>query len=261
MKRKRGDSDLAVPGHDPALLPQVVSSLRPANGESYLDLTFGGGGISRAVLEAADCRVFAIDRDPEAEPRTEEMRKEFGDRFGFMRARFTDYEKLLKAREWKFPAFDGVILDAGTSSFQLDDPSRGFSLYIDGPLDMRMDAVPEKDENGRWKIEGAAKIVNFAGEQELADIIYRNSDERYSRHSGSPCSLSLHCGFANIMYDSFSRQKNSRSPPNRTHHIHLDPRLPRCLLAPPFYPKQRPRRDLPACRNPYFSGAESRCEL
>lgn len=142
--------------------------------------------MTRAVLDSAACSVVGLDRDPAAIDRAKELQEEVGERnFKFLQAKFSTFEKLLPSLGPEFsqgPCFHGAILDAGTSSFQLDDPTRGFNLYSEGPLDMRMDAIPEPYDPENPVIEGAARVVNFATEQELADIIFHNSDERYSRH-------------------------------------------------------------------------------
>lgn len=182
LKRRR-DLDNESLGHDPVLLPQVIQAMEPKDNEIYLDLTFGGGGMTRKLLESANCRVVAVDRDPEAVPRAQALKAEFGDRFLFFTAKYSTFEEGLESLGTGFrpPCFDGAILDIGTSSFQLDNPRRGFSLYEHGPLDMRMDVVPQPYSSDSPLIEGAAAVVNFSSESELADIIYYNSDERHSR--------------------------------------------------------------------------------
>lgn len=154
--------------HAPVMLPEVVDALAPKDGGVYVDGTFGAGGYSRAILSAADCRVIAIDRDPSAVVRANEMASEFGDRFEFHRGTFGDVKEHLCGRK-----VDGFVLDIGVSSMQLDQAERGFSFRRDGPLDMRMDS-----EGGQT----AADIVNGFPEEDLANIIYQYGEERKSRY-------------------------------------------------------------------------------
>ncbi|KAI9034330.1 S-adenosyl-methyltransferase MraW [Hyaloraphidium curvatum] len=184
-KRKHSDLEESTEiTHDPVLLPYVVAALAPQQGQTFLDLTFGGGGMARAILDSAPCKLVGIDRDPEAIPRAKALEEEVGARnFSFVLARFSALEDRLKAAipSFKAPCFNGIILDAGSSSFQLENPARGFNLYQEGPLDMRMDEIPQALNREDPVLEGAAALVNFASEAELADLIYNNSDERYSR--------------------------------------------------------------------------------
>jgi len=134
-----------------------------------VDATFGAGGYSRALLEAADCTVWGIDRDPEAADAGNEMAAGYGNRLTVLKGRFGDMRELLAGVG--VDQVDGIALDLGVSSMQIDDPGRGFSFRFDGPLDMRM----EKDGLS------AADAVNRLAEKELADIIYRYGEERASR--------------------------------------------------------------------------------
>ena len=155
--------------HIPVLLNEVVTALRPSDGEVYVDGTFGAGGYSRAALEEANCSVIGIDQDPDAAKRADVFGQEFGARFQFVAGRFGDMVPLLE--DIDVPLVDGVMLDIGVSSFQLDEAERGFSFQEDGPLDMRMSVSGES----------AADVVNTYGEAELADIIYNYGEERRSR--------------------------------------------------------------------------------
>jgi len=155
--------------HVPVMLGEILDLLAPRDGAIYVDGTFGAGGYSRALLEAADCTVLAVDRDPDAIRRADALKNSFGPRFAITEGRFGDMAALLAAR---LPAgADGIALDLGVSSPQLDDDSRGFSFRADGPLDMRM------EKSG----PSAADVVNTASESELADIIFNLGDERYAR--------------------------------------------------------------------------------
>lgn len=155
--------------HIPVLLDEVVSALQPKAGEVYVDGTFGAGGYTMAVLEAAKCRVIAIDRDPDAIERAAQFRARYGERFDIREGCFGEMTALLA--EIGLSTVDGIMLDIGVSSYQLDEGERGFSFQKDGPLDMRM------GQSG----ETAADVVNEYEEAALADIIYKFGEERRSR--------------------------------------------------------------------------------
>ena len=125
--------------HIPVLLSEVVTAVAPAKGDVYLDGTFGAGGYTRAVLEAAGCSVLALDRDPQALADAGDLVDAFGARLTLVEGCFGDMEAF--AQDAGFAELDGVMLDLGVSSMQLDQPSRGFSFMRDGPLDMRMGAT------------------------------------------------------------------------------------------------------------------------
>lgn len=152
--------------HVPVMLAEVLAALAPRPGGLYVDGTFGRGGYARAMLAAADCRVVGIDRDPAAIATGQSLGEP---RLTMIEGRFGAMDELLTARA--LTPVDGVALDLGVSSPQLDDPARGFSFRADGPLDMRM------GHDGAT----AADIVNTMGERELADLIYRLGEERQSR--------------------------------------------------------------------------------
>jgi 16S rRNA (cytosine1402-N4)-methyltransferase len=156
-------------GHAPVLLQEMLDALAPRNGAHYIDGTFGGGGYSRAILDSADCRVLGIDRDPDAIARGAELVTRYAGRLTLVEGRFSQMDTLLEnAGE---TGSDGVVLDLGVSSFQLDQAERGFSFRADGPLDMRM---------GRDGAS-AADLVNTADEDMLIDIIGTLGEERFAR--------------------------------------------------------------------------------
>ena len=160
--------------HVPVMLSEVVRLLAPRSGGVYLDGTFGGGGYAAAFLEAAPCTVWAIDRDPEAIARGASLAARFPGHLHLVNGQFGDMLDLLA--EHGVTALDGVVLDLGVSSFQLDDPARGFSFRGDGPLDMRM---------GRSG-PTAADLVNTLPERELADLCTSSarSAPRVALHAG-----------------------------------------------------------------------------
>jgi len=151
-------------GHVPVMLPEVLEALAPRDGAHYVDGTFGGGGYASAILEAADCRVLGIDRDPAAIARGQALVERFGGRLTLVQGEFSRMEEFTQAT-------DGVVLDLGVSSFQFDQPARGFSFRADGPLDMRMSLSGES----------AADVVNSADERTLSQIISRYGEEKNAR--------------------------------------------------------------------------------
>lgn len=155
--------------HIPVLLAEVREALALRDGGVYLDGTFGGGGYARAILSHADCTLWAIDRDPDAIARGAALAAEFPGRLHLIHGRFGDMVALLERHGVR--QLDGIVLDLGVSSFQLDQAARGFSFRHDGPLDMRM------DHSGAT----AADLVNTLPEAELADTLYTLGEERASR--------------------------------------------------------------------------------
>lgn len=163
-------SDQPEPVHVPVMLAEVVDALAPRAGATFVDGTFGAGGYARALLEAAECRVVAFDRDPEAIERGRALVERFGDRLTLVQGRFGDMAAGLAALG--VVAVDGVAFDLGVSSPQIDQAGRGFSFRLDGPLDMRMTPGQGRD---------AADLVNSLGEAELADIFFHLGEERLAR--------------------------------------------------------------------------------
>jgi 16S rRNA (cytosine1402-N4)-methyltransferase len=156
--------------HKSVLLTEILENLKPQDGEIYLDATFGAGGYSRAILESANCKLYAIDRDETAKKFAEKLSEKFADRFVFLSGKFSESEKLLKEKE--VTKLDGMVFDIGVSSMQLDEKERGFSFDSDAKLDMRM------DQNS---FPSAFEIVNEASEDELSSIIKEFGEEPKAR--------------------------------------------------------------------------------
>ena len=168
----QGQGAISESRHLPVMLSSVLEALEPKAGDRMVDGTLGGGGYTGALL-AAGAQVWAIDRDPVA---IERAGRRFADsaaahppRLTLLPGRFGDMAALLA--DAGLAAADGVVLDLGLSSDQLDTAERGFAFSVDGPLDMRMGGDGAD----------AADFVNTADEVELADIVYRYGEERRSR--------------------------------------------------------------------------------
>jgi len=155
--------------HIPVLGAPALEYLNVRDGGIYIDGTFGAGGYSRAILAAADCKVIGIDRDRTAIALGADLVEQAGGRLTLVEDRFSNLDTV--AHDCGHEQVDGIVLDVGVSSMQLDQAQRGFSFRLDGPLDMRMSG------------EGlsAADVVNAAGERDLANIIYILGEERFSR--------------------------------------------------------------------------------
>lgn len=155
--------------HIPVLLSRVLETLCPVDGERFIDGTLGAGGYTRAILQAAYCEVLALDRDPSAIAGGAALVDEFAPRLRLVESEFGHLDEV-GDREG-FAPVDGVVLDIGVSSMQLDEAERGFSFQSDGPLDMRMSGSGLS----------AGDVVNTYEEGEIADIIYRFGEEHRSR--------------------------------------------------------------------------------
>ncbi len=168
-----GTTERAAAPHTPVMLREVLEALAPRDGAIYVDGTFGAGGAASALLDAADCRVWGIDRDPEAVAGGGALVERYAGRLTLVEGRFGDMDRLME--EHGTAPVDGIALDLGVSSMQIDRAERGFSFRADGPLDMRM-AGPESATG-----PSAAEVVNSLSEGELADVLYRYGEERKSR--------------------------------------------------------------------------------
>jgi 16S rRNA (cytosine1402-N4)-methyltransferase len=156
--------------HIPVLLRETLEALQIQPGGTYIDGTLGGGGHTAAMLERGAGRVLGIDKDPAALAAARERLKRYGDRLTLAHSNFRDMGSIALAHG--FDQVDGILLDIGVSSHQLDTAERGFSFGQDAPLDMRMNPTTGIT---------AADLVNTLPEEELADIIYRYGEERMSR--------------------------------------------------------------------------------
>ncbi len=157
-------------GHVPVMLEEVMAVLQPRDDAIYVDGTFGGGGYSAALLDRAKCRVFGIDRDADAIARGRAMADRYDGRLTLIHGRFSDMDALLGAQGVE--KADGVALDIGVSSFQIDQGERGFSFGADGPLDMRMDTSQGAT---------AADLVNTLPESELIRILASYGEENRAK--------------------------------------------------------------------------------
>jgi 16S rRNA (cytosine1402-N4)-methyltransferase len=155
--------------HVPVLLEEVLSALSPAAGGTYVDGTFGAGGYTRGILEAADCKVIAIDRDPTAIAGGSGLIGKAGGRLQLVQGTFGEMKSVIE--DLGLEKVQGVVLDIGVSSMQIDEAARGFSFMREGPLDMRM------GQNGK----SAADYVNALDAEDLAQIIFVLGEEPRSR--------------------------------------------------------------------------------
>ena len=167
-----GSTRFDVSMHVPVMLQEVLTALQVRSGGRYIDGTTGGGGHTEALLRASDPdgRVLALDRDPEAVDRVTRQVATFGSRCVVVQGNFSALKRL--AVQNGFESVDGILLDLGVSSFQLDEAQRGFGFAREGPLDMRM------DQTQGLSVE---KLIQTATEEELARLIWEYGEERDSR--------------------------------------------------------------------------------
>jgi len=172
--------------HNPVMLNEMLECLAPVDGEVYIDGTFGAGGYTKAILDKANCFVYGIDRDATVAPIADEVKNQYSDRFSFINSKFSEMGRGIAcyAQETQekghstlcpyttqAPVINGIVIDLGVSSMQLDQAERGFSFMKDAPLDMRM---------GQDGIT-AEELIQQTKEEDLANIIYEYGDERASR--------------------------------------------------------------------------------
>ena len=155
--------------HRPVLGPAAVGFLNVSDGGVYIDGTFGAGGYARLMLDAADCRVIGIDRDQSAIAQGADLVEAARGRLELVQSRFSALDEV--ARACGHDQVDGIVLDIGVSSMQLDQAARGFSFRHDGPLDMRMGSQGPS----------AADVIAAIAERDLANVIFQLGEERHSR--------------------------------------------------------------------------------
>jgi len=162
----------ASTGHDPVLYQEIIQALQPRSGHRYIDGTLGAGGHAWGILQGSspDGLLLGLDVDPQALELARVRLSEFGDRALLFQASYTSLALRLAEVNWQ--TVDGIVLDLGVSSMQLDTPERGFSFQVDVPLDMRFD--PHNSVS-------AANLVNDLPEEQLAELIYRYGDETAAR--------------------------------------------------------------------------------
>ncbi|NXC61536.1 MET15 protein, partial [Aleadryas rufinucha] len=166
--------------HIPVMLEEVVNCLSPQPGQHFLDMTFGAGGHTTALLEkASNITVYALDRDPTAYKIAQQLSESYPKQIQPLLGQFSQSEALLISSGVEPGTLDGVLLDAGCSSMQFDTPERGFSLQKDGPLDMRMDSDRYPD------MPTAADVVNALDQQALASILRTYGEERHAKKIAS----------------------------------------------------------------------------
>ena len=189
------------------MLSEVLQYLQPKSGEIYVDATFGNGGYTQAILEAAPCKVIALDRDPNVRIRANEFKNLYDSRFEFRAGNFGNFADLVPER------IGGAVFDIGVSSMQLDNAERGFSFAKEAELDMRMSCTGES----------AKDIVNFYGEKELADILYQYGEEHKSRQIAAKIveyrrrkKIETTTELAQIVYTVIHRHAGDIDPATRT---------------------------------------------
>lgn len=198
--------------HQSVLLQETVELLKPQAGEVFVDATLGLGGHTEAILSASgDTTVIGIDQDRAAIEFAEGRLKKFGSRIRIFQANFAEIKKV--SAEAKIEKADGVLADLGVSSLQFDSPERGFSFRFDAPLDMRMNADEET--------ETAADLLENLSEEEIANVIYRYGEERFSRKiarrivqkrkSGEPMKTTLE--LAELVKSAIGRGKKDKIHP------------------------------------------------
>lgn len=159
--------------HIPVLLDEVIENLAPKDGEIYIDGTFGAGGYAKEILKAANCTLYGFDRDPSAYNAALDIARDFDGRLLPVHSDFGAMQEQMNAKG--ITQVDGIVLDLGVSSMQIDRAERGFSFQKDGDLDMRMDDSEDSP------CETVAQLITRVSEEELANIIYQYGDERKSR--------------------------------------------------------------------------------
>ncbi|XP_068947450.1 12S rRNA N4-methylcytidine (m4C) methyltransferase isoform X3 [Petaurus breviceps papuanus] len=166
--------------HIPVMVNEVINCLAPQQGQNILDMTFGSGGHSRAILQKeVDVTLYVLDRDPTAYAIAQQLSELYPKQIRSLLGQFSQAEAMLMKAGVQPGTVDGVLLDLGCSSMQLDTPERGFSFRKDGPLDMRMDGDRYPD------MPTAADVVNALDQQALASILRTYGEEKYAKKIAS----------------------------------------------------------------------------
>ena len=203
--------------HKPVLYNEIIKHLKPTQGGVYLDGTLGAGGHSEAILSYPETNVIGLDLDPIALEISGKRLSVFGSRFQAINGNFADWLAELIPGELYKGGLDGILVDLGVSSMQIDQPKRGFSFQKDGPLDMRMNPNQELS---------AQEVVNCSSQGEIADILWKFGEERLSkriaykivqqRRKGTICRTEE---LANLVFDVYTKSKIRRQkihPATRT---------------------------------------------
>lgn len=200
-----------TPQHRPVLYQEIIQYLSPFSPGLYLDCTVGAGGHAKGILEASAPagQLLALDIDPEAVSLAKANLAPFGNRVIVRHASYQQSKEILDEIGWE--KVNGIVLDLGVSSMQLDQARRGFSFRQDGPLDMRFDPTSSPT---------AADLINNLDERELADLIWRYGEERYSRRiakaivAARPVQTTLE--LANIIRAAIGYTSETQDPATRT---------------------------------------------
>ena len=197
--------------HRPVLYKETIQYLAPSSPKRYLDCTAGAGGHSEGILSASSPsgELLALDLDPQAIELTRQRLAPFGSRSNVAHASYLQSAEILRQLGWQ--GVDGIVMDLGVSSMQLDQNERGFSFRLDGLLDMRFDPT-----HGQT----AADLVNTLDETDLADIIWRYGEERYSRRIARAIlrarPLYTTGDLAEVVRGALGRTKEKQDPATRT---------------------------------------------
>jgi 16S rRNA (cytosine1402-N4)-methyltransferase len=197
--------------HIPVLVDAVLATLMPRDDAVYVDATFGSGGYSMALLGAARCRVFGIDRDPDAVRRGRELAEHLGGRLTIIEGRFGEMVRLLPPAT--VGPIAGITFDLGVSSEQLDTPERGFSFRFDGPLDMRMSCEGPS----------ASDLIASLSERQLTELIHEFGEERFAGRVARAITAAQHrqpirrtIELAEIVRAAVPKSEPGRDPATRT---------------------------------------------
>lgn len=198
--------------HKSVLLNEVLQYLEPKDGEIYVDATFGAGGYSKKILDKANCKLFAIDRDNDVKKIADEIKIKYGDRFQFLSGNFSQVKDLL-AQE-NIDKIDGIVFDLGVSSMQFDQMERGFSFDSEARLDMRMNQnsnISAYEVINEFDEEELYKIIKEFGEERKAKLIARKIANERKMKPITSCRE-----FANIVRSCFGGKYSKIDPATRT---------------------------------------------